>query len=67
MGEQVKEMQKFAYDYGFSKFDKDEENPYESIPELGFLIKYYEAGKRMGKILNKEKENDVNQMLKGEK
>ena len=66
MSEQVKEMQKFAYDYGFSKFDQDE-NPYESIPELSFLIKYYEAGKRMGKILNKEKENDVNQLLKGEK
>lgn len=63
MGEQIKEMQKFAYEYGFSNFEK-EENPYEDIPELGFLIEYYEAGKRMGQILNSQKQADMNQVLK---
>ena len=63
MGEQIKEMQKFAYEYGFSKFDQ-EENPYEDIPELGFLIEYYEAGKRMGQTLNSQKQADMNQVLK---
>ena len=63
MGEQIKEMQKFAYEYGYSKFDQ-EENPYEDIPELGFLIEYYESGKRMGQILNSQKQADMNQVLK---